>query len=177
MLIISICMLTDPSREIKITTDTCEAIFECNPHEFLNLDLNVNNETKAFRKFAYVDGDGRLVLYLTRSQIDVWVQSMKQDICDTESEYNIDVSDDFSKLTVYGYKETVYVDFNAASHISHKMQMVRLLSNGDYSYEFTLRYGAANEIVWDISVHGGDLESINEIVSAHDFSSISNKSE
>lgn len=176
MIIISICILINPIIGITLPPDGCEAVFECSPQEFLNSGRKVNNEPKIFRKFAHIDEVGQLVFYLPQSQINVWVKALKQDIYNAEIRHNIDVSDDFSELTIYGYKETVYDDFNEATTILYKMNLIRILNTGDCFYECTLRDGVTDEIVWELSVDGADYESIDEIIGSHNFSSISEKS-
>ncbi|MBE6660036.1 MAG: hypothetical protein E7605_01350 [Ruminococcaceae bacterium] len=164
---------------LKMSENNCEKLFGCTPQEFFELELELYDETRDFRKLAYVDKQGQLVLLLTQDQIDVWLPLLKQDVIDAERRNdNIDISDDCATITVSCYNETVYSDVQEAVDITHKMAIISFLNTGDYSYEFVIKDGLTDIIVLALSPLKEDsLEKINEVLDRNTFGSISEKNE
>lgn len=163
-------------RPITINLQTCQEIFGCTPQEFLNSKSDSNGETKALGRFAYVDMRGNLVLLLTRKQCNAWVEELQQYIYNAESINNIDVSDDCSKITIYGYEETLEEDLAKATQLTYRMQLIRLMKSGNTSYESILLDGITGEVVMTMHVDNNGNKS-SDVNRDHKFSSISEKSE
>ena len=174
-----IWMTIDNKLDVTLNAQGCEMVFDCTPQEFFDLDLDLYNQTKDFRKSAYINKYGELVIPLTQNQINVWLKSLQQEAYNIENQYNIDIADDFSELTIYGYKETVYLDFNVAAKFSYKMALIRILNNvaNPYKYKVTLKDGITGEIVWNTYRPSGKLEEINEVVYEYYFKNTPEESE
>ncbi len=75
---------------------------------------------------------GKSILRLTQVQANAWCLSLQEDVRNAEKQYNIEVSDDYSTITIYGYKETVYRDVVKAQELEAKNVLIRSFKRQDY---------------------------------------------
>ena len=165
------CLLV---RGVRIGASVCPDILGCTPEEFFDLEFDFYNEVGDFRKSARINKEGDLVLYLTRKQAKALIESLQQDLCDAENQYNIEVSEDYSVITVYGYEETYYEEGLIAFKLVHKMTAIRILKGEKPSYKCVLKDAITEEVVMTVG-EDDNGEKFHTNNPDHKFSSITEK--
>ncbi len=146
--VVAIILLLTSGVALTLSPQSCEVLFDCTPKEFLDADLELYDITGDLSKGARVDRHGNLKLKLKRDQVDDWVFYLQQDVNRTNMKNtNIDVSNDFFTITVYGYMETYIADLEVADELRHKTSVIRYLTSQDGTYEVLLVDGVTGEVV------------------------------
>lgn len=161
-------------KQMIVPASACEELFGCAPEEFLHQKSNSYSEVGNFRRLARVDAKGQLILYLTQKQANVWCSLLQQELNDAENQYNIDISDDYSVITVYGYEETYLEEGTRAAKLIYKMVLIRNMRGENSSYRYILKDAVTGNtvIVRGVDDNGQNLNYHNQ---NHKFSSIIEK--
>ncbi len=156
-----------------IQADACEDVFGCTVEEFFDKDFDFYNKVGDFRKTSRINRQGDLVLRLTQTQANTLCLYLQEDVRNAEKQYNIEVSDDYSTITIYGYKETVYQDAVKAMLLGEKTVVIRALKGQDFLCNFVIKEGSTGKDLWIDGVN--DPDEFDYIVRNYNFSSITEK--
>ena len=159
--------------QLVISADECEDVLGCTAEEFFDKELDFYNEVGDFRKRARINKQGDLVLRLTQVQANAWCLSLQEDVRNAEKQYNIEVSDDYSTITIYGYKETVYRDVVKAQELEAKNVLIRSFKRQDYLCNLIIKDGLTGKIVWSDDMY--DPDQFDYIVRNYKYGSITEK--
>lgn len=159
--------------QLVIPADECEDVLGCTAEEFFDKELDFYNEVGDFRKRARINKQGDLVLRLTQVQANAWCLSLQEDVRNAEKQYNIEVSDDYSTITIYGYKETVYRDVVKAQELEAKNVLIRSFKRQDYLCNLIIKDGLTGKIVWSDDMY--DPDQFDYIVRNYKYGSIIEK--
>lgn len=159
--------------QLVIPADECEDVLGCTAEEFFDKELDFYNEVGDFRKRARINKQGDLVLRLTQVQANAWCLSLQEDVRNAEKQYNIEVSDDYSTITIYGYKETVYRDLVKAQELEAKNVLIRSFKRQDYLCNLIIKDGLTGKIVWSDDMY--DPDQFDYIVRNYKYGSITEK--
>lgn len=159
--------------QLVIPADECEDVLGCTAEEFFDKELDFYNEVGDFRKRARINKQGDLVLRLTQVQANAWCLSLQEDVRNAEKQYNIEVSDDYSTITIYGYKETVYRDVVKAQELEAENVLIRSFKRQDYLCNLIIKDGLTGKIVWSDDMY--DPDQFDYIVRNYKYGSITEK--
>ena len=173
VVLVVVCFDFLSRSELVVPAGACKDVFGCTEEEFFDKEFDFYNKVGDFRKTSRINKQGDLVLRLTLTQANTLCLYLQEEVHNAEEEYNISVSDDYSTITIYGYKETVYKDAVKAMSIGQKAITIRTLKGKDYLCNYVIKDGATGKDLWIDGVNSPD--EFDYIVRNYNFSSITEK--
>ena len=133
--------------QLKCDEYRCYILFGCTPKEFLNGEFDAFNEIGYLCDSAKIDSDGFLIVNFTSEHVTKFRNS---DFLTNFDEYeNIDVSSDFTEITVYGYEDTILDDVDYSVIIAEKMALIQRMDGIDID-EINILYQIEDGITHDV---------------------------
>ena len=135
----------------ELPYENCMYLFQVTPEEFMNTEFEFYDETGDFRKTAYINKNGNLVLLLSSKQQKAWINSeWLSGFSEYKDKKPFFVSSDLSELTVYvpptidpegEYYQNIW---DQVATIHEKIATIHTLSDALYgtetSYTASLKY-------------------------------------
>ncbi len=159
-----------PSVTYRISPQSCYFLFDDTPEEFLPKADSFYGWTDDFSRKAEVDEEGYLLLTLSEKKIEEWSKSYDSYFEEVEKNDRITVSDDYKKITIIGYKETIARDIVSAWFLELGCRVKQFLNtpDGDLKIERVIIDGGTGEVKSHRIVPSGES---HELVHS-EFSSI-----
>lgn len=132
-----------------IPANICEALFSCSPNEFYSTSQKFS-WTEDFCVYSQVDKNGNLILILNENQKSEWRQ-YHADFFGHIKNRNIEISPDYSCVTVSSYYETALADVNCAILNMQGFAANQLLDGvapADIGVKFILTDAGTQEILY-----------------------------
>lgn len=111
-ILIGIIWMLQSKKEKRRTTfvipsDMFLPLFGCEPEEFFSAPADWNGACEDFRNYASIDQDGNIVLRLTDDQILTDLAMSYSDLEGLNELEEVEISDDYTSITITGNKEEV----------------------------------------------------------------------
>lgn len=123
---------------------SCMLLFGVTPEEFMETEFEFYDETGDFRKKAYIDENGHLVLVLTRWQRKAWRNTeWLSGFSEYPDKQPFSISSDYSELTAYiptdidPNGEEYQSILEQAETIVNKMALIRIFDGVPAEYVYT----------------------------------------
>ena len=156
-----LCAFSGIQQVYVITEKSCYSLFGCSSKEFLELELYIYDEVGDFRKKATVNKDGSLLISLTKKQKEALSEYLLADPKKGISETKIEVSQDYSIVTAFCFKETKNTDISNAFSVLERIFFAKYLLGNVDNVKFTveLKDGVSEETVVTWICEGKDLSN------------------
>lgn len=111
-ILIGLVWMLQPKEEERmtyvLTPQMVSAFFGCELEDFFNEPIDCDGACEDFRNHASIDQDGNLVLRLTLDQILADLAMSYSDLEGLNELEEVEISDDYTSITITGNKEEVF---------------------------------------------------------------------
>lgn len=156
----------------RISPDGCKELFDKSPEEFVSVADTFFPWTDNFAEAAILDEDGFLLLTLSEKSQNEWKEAFQPYLDKAEACNRITISEDYTQITVAGFKETITVDLMTSRMACHACIINLFLKHKNFEnikIEYTIIDGKTSEIKKTVN---WPEQGFSMQLSTADFSSI-----